>query len=334
MLNKQTEITIFGNTEYTQLIIDNFNAIAIVDETNTDNIIAGLPNTPIDNLNKNLPIINCVNNSRAYQAQEKLVNTGFQQVIFVGDLINQYPDIFANTTLAKAKMAMKEDKEALLALLPRFNDEESKHHFQHIIDFRATLNIEHLSIFEVKIDEQYYEPFVEAENFEYLIDGGAYDGSDSKKFAERFPGYKKIYVLEPSKANSKLVHQTLQGLKNYQLINACIGEKPGKIGFSGEGMGAKPSSEANEIVDVITLNSLETYGKTLVKLDIEGAEIGALTGAKNLIDNPDYSFAISSYHLPHDLRDIISLLMNSQVDRKYYFRHYSGGFAESVFFAI
>ena len=334
-MNKIKEhIYVFGDTEYTPYLKKRYTIVGIIDEKNPNKTILGIPNIPLCNIDKNAYIINTVNNSRAFQAQKRLIDEGFSNTTFVGSLINKYPSEFKSTTLAQAQIAMKKDYSSLLKELESFADNTSKEAFKNILNFRLTLNIKYLSSFEVKIDEQYFEDFLLDCSFKTLIDGGAYDGADSKRFIKLFPTYEQIFVLEPSDKNGLLVKNNLKAYPNIHIIKACLGEKNGHIRFEGTGTAAKIVQVGGTKVEQRTIDSFNSKHRTLVKLDIEGAEMSALNGATSALLNAEYSFAISAYHLPHDLLDILMKLKSSSQNRKLYFRHYSGGFAESVLFAI
>ena len=334
MINAKEEVYVFGNTEYTPYLNSIFTIKGIIDELSPQSTISGIPNVSLNDIGKHEKIINTVNNSRAYQAQKRLIDEGFIQTIFIGELINQYPSEFESTFLAQTQHAMKTDYKTLLGELDNFEDERSKVEFKNILDFRLTLEIGCLSSFKVKIHQQYYEDFLLNCDFKALIDGGAYDGEDSKRFIELFPSYKQVIVLEPSDSNRLLVEKKLKSYANIHIINACLGENNGHIRFEGEGTAAKVVQEGGIKVEQRCIDSFNISERTLVKLDIEGAEMTALKGASEAFSNPNYSFAISAYHLPHDLLDILKVFKSSMINRKLYFRHYSGGFAESVLFAV
>jgi len=324
----------FGFNEHTQALAACYPLLGIIDEYSQANSIAGLPRLGLDQLDPKYPIINCVYNSRAFQAQSRLETLGFDEVYFIGDYISRNPELFRNTMLAEAYLAMQEDFLLLKDWQQLFVDERSQEEYASILDFRRTLNVYHLSDFKVKIDQQYFENFLLAKGYKRLIDGGAFDGSDSLKFAENFPNYEAIVVLEPSEKNREKITQKMVGIRDVKVMAACLGDTTGTVFFAGEGTAAKIVESGGVPTAMTTIDSLLTDSPTLVKLDIEGAEMKALAGAARALHNPNVGFAISSYHLPHDLMHILDWLRMSNVKRQFFFRHYSGGIAESVIFAL
>ena len=324
----------FGDNEHTRALAEFYPLLGIVDEYSNANTVAGVPKVNLADVDKNQPIINCVYNSRAYFAQNRLEELGFEEVIFVGEIIAQYPDLFAGTMLADAYIGMQKDFLVLKNWQALFEDEQSQHEFSEVLDFRRTLNVYHLTDLSVKIDEQYYESFLSSKDYQCLIDGGAYDGHDCLRFSEYFPNYKQIVALEPCADNRGLMAEKLKGLCHVEIMAACLGNRQRVVYFDGLGTAAKIVDQGGVPVDMVALDDLITEHKTLIKLDIEGAEISALAGAKKALNNPKVGFAISAYHLPHDLFDIFQVLKGASVNRRFYFRHYSNGIAESVIFAI
>ena len=70
-------------------------------------------------------------------------------------------------------------------------------------------------------------------------------------------------------------------------------------------------------------------------MDIEGEELNALKGAKEIICKYKPKLAICVYHKPEDLYEIPKYIMDFGLDYKYYLRHHMReGYTETVFYAI
>ena len=85
-----------------------------------------------------------------------------------------------------------------------------------------------------------------------------------------------------------------------------------------------------ETIDNI-LNGREV---SFIKLDVEGAEIEALTGAEQSIKKYMPRLAISIYHNPHDIIDVTSLLMSMVPEYSFAIRHYHSDLIETVLYAF
>ena len=73
---------------------------------------------------------------------------------------------------------------------------------------------------------------------------------------------------------------------------------------------------------------------TYIKLDIEGAELEALKGAKKIIQKYKPRLAVCIYHKKEDLIEIPQYLKELVPEYKFYVRHYSNTTWETVLYAV
>ena len=71
-----------------------------------------------------------------------------------------------------------------------------------------------------------------------------------------------------------------------------------------------------------------------LKTDIEGAEMSALRGGKNLIVNSRPILAISNYHSLDDIVDIPCYLSELLTNYKFFVKHHSFTIGETVLYGI
>lgn len=69
-------------------------------------------------------------------------------------------------------------------------------------------------------------------------------------------------------------------------------------------------------------------------MDIEGAELEALYGAKRIISEQRPKLAISIYHRPEDIVELSHLIMKYNDSYKFYLRHHSIVSWDTVLYAI
>ena len=110
---------------------------------------------------------------------------------------------------------------------------------------------------------------------------------------------KEVVVFEPEPAFYHRLNDNiaLNGIKNIEAFNLAIGDKKGKMSLQTSGLtGYSPSlsdidrHENTVEVEVETIDSLieKGYSKpNAIKIDIEGAEILALKGGRNLFSSND-----------------------------------------------
>ena len=94
-------------------------------------------------------------------------------------------------------------------------------------------------------------------------------------------------------------------------------------------------------LDAVTIKvvSIDEYMKdkepaTFIKMDIEGGEYDAISGAKNTIIKEKPKLALSVYHKATDLWKIPLSIKKLKPDYKMYIRHYSREIIDTVCFAI
>lgn len=108
-----------------------------------------------------------------------------------------------------------------------------------------------------------------------------------------------------------------------------------------------PRNDSNAIVpnavvnpDEFSYTTLDDYaamqsrGVDFIKMDIEGAEMQALSGAAGVIGEFKPRLAISGYHKPQDLWEIPAKLKALNPDYEITFGHHTPIFWESVFYAV
>jgi len=87
-------------------------------------------------------------------------------------------------------------------------------------------------------------------------------------------------------------------------------------------------------VGTIALDEFINDEVSFIKMDIEGAEIKALTGARKLIKKYKPKLAISAYHLPLDIIQIPLIIHDMAPEYKLYLRHHSLVHYETVLYAV
>ena len=92
-----------------------------------------------------------------------------------------------------------------------------------------------------------------------------------------------------------------------------------------------------DILRITTIDNLvqETHLiPTMIKMDIEGAELSALKGASETIKQHKPKLAICVYHKPEDIIEIPNYILSLRPDYKLHLRHFSTAEAELVLFAV
>lgn len=94
------------------------------------------------------------------------------------------------------------------------------------------------------------------------------------------------------------------------------------------------SKIAVDSLDHVLADKEEKEYPTFIKIDIEGAELNALQGAQHTITLKKPKLAISIYHKPEDIIELIVYLKNLVPEYKFYLRHYTNKTYDTVLYAI
>lgn len=158
---------------------------------------------------------------------------------------------------------------------------------------------------------------------EVFVDCGAYDGDTIQSFLEEAKNrFAYIYGFEPDPANFAKLQERVAQLSRRDSITirrAAVGATAGVVTFSGEGSEASRVGQGEMQVDCVVLDEvLAGTQPTYIKMDIEGSEPDALTGARGIIERHSPVLAICTYHVQDHLWKI-PLLINSFSDNYAFF---------------
>ncbi len=233
------------------------------------------------------------------------------------------------------------DKNKIELVSSFLKDEDSRKIFNGLVRYRQTLNPEFL--FESEY-EHYFNPKVHIEPFDIIFDGGAWQGDTALKFSNKANDC-KIYAFEPENSNFQKLVENIKIEKKINIypVNIGIWSKEDELIFnlddSDSGSHSLNLNRGNK--QIIQVNSLDNFFQkseldniNFIKLDIEGSEIQALLGAKNIISKFKPKLAISIYHKPEDLWEIPLLIKSINPSYKLYMGHHSFSFFETVVYAI
>lgn len=185
----------------------------------------------------------------------------------------------------------------------------------------------------------YFNDIFDFRDDEMLVDCGAYDGKSVVDFIFHVKGrYKKIYAFEPDIANYALCRRNLADLRDVLLMNCGLSDSEGDFWFDNRG------TQSSKIVDngadadlvkihAVKLDSLINEPISLIKMDIEGAEYPAIRGAADIIIKYKPKLAISVYHNDDDLIRIPLLLHQLVPEYKFYLRHHTTMYVDTVLYA-
>jgi len=158
---------------------------------------------------------------------------------------------------------------------------------------------------EARIILEGYLKYYKLRKGDIIIDCGAHIGMFSLFASQKVGHHGKIIALEPDDENYKelLGNIKLNNVKNIIAVNKGVWDKNAELNFEGSlGVSSTISQrESGEKVLVSTIDNIVKEFKLkrvdFIKMDIEGAEIEAIIGAKKTLKNNNVNLAIASYHL-------------------------------------
>ncbi len=239
------------------------------------------------------------------------------------------------------KMAAEKQSQ-IMEVMENLSDERSRYVYENILKYRCTKDRRYL---RKNIDRNiYFNEYTNLGNEEIFVDAGAFDGDTIKLFLDKCNGnYRRIYAFEPEAENVNKIRRFAKKRKisNLQVFSAGLWEKKTKLFFTDDkGMnfhvaeGENVSVCGHTGVDVEALDNLKLGEITFLKMDIEGAELKALKGARESIRQYRPKLAISIYHKPEDYYAIPNYIKSIVNNYCFYVRHHTCFDADTVFYAI
>lgn len=223
------------------------------------------------------------------------------------------------------------------AALDCMEDEISRRCMLDIAAFRLGLNTGYGSFQHT--ENQYFNPLtlgaLQGKALRF-VDGGAYNGDTYLELCS-VADVTTAYLFEPDSANFvQLSRNVGQAGPTVQCLPLGLADSYRILSFNaGSGEGAAISENGTAHIAVAALDDvLSGCTVDFIKLDVEGAELQALEGARKLIQRSRPVLALSLYHCPQDLWELPLALSSLCEDYHFYVRqHYFNSF-DSVLYAV
>lgn len=232
-----------------------------------------------------------------------------------------------------------ENLDDYLDLYNSLTDEQSKKVLIEVLcarftgDFRKALSN----------SKQYFEKdIIKFEQGEVFVDCGAWVGDSTDIFlnCNKYPS--TCYVIEPdifslACAKKNLINKN----SNFHFIPTGVSDKKEILSFcmsGGSGASFEKTSDSLKKVELQLdkIDNIVQEPATFIKMDLEGFEMKALSGARQQITKYHPKLAICIYHKPDDFITIFKSIksFDTTSQYKYYIRHYSPMHNETVLYAI
>ena len=190
--------------------------------------------------------------------------------------------------------------------------------------------------------QQYrYGIIVEPKLGDIVFDIGAYVGDTALWFSKAVGPQGKVYAFEPEPSNFEKLKANLERNKvtNVIPLQLALSENEGETQVSSAaGSSLITQASSGTLVKVTTIDKFVEANKLarldFIKMDVEGHELKVLAGARETIKTFKPSLALSAYHRGDDLIKLPKFLLERNPNYKFYLRHCSPSWPETVLYAV
>lgn len=175
--------------------------------------------------------------------------------------------------------------------------------------------------------------------YDVILDVGAYDGDTLRQFRERFECERGIAV----EANEQLFESIRSVGKIYpngiKIAPTAAWSRRTRLKFEEVRFGMiQVTEDPDGSLEAAPIDTAVSERVDFVKMDIEGAEGEALSGAKSLLKRWLPDLAVAAYHRPDDLvslkHQIFDQLGYDALNFTLHFGHYSDCVDDSIFYVV
>ncbi|SIO12321.1 FkbM family methyltransferase [Halodesulfovibrio marinisediminis] len=233
-----------------------------------------------------------------------------------------------------------EDIMNMAACYNQLSDAESKQAYLGICKARllGDFSYTHLALYP-----QYFHPVVHAEEGDILCEGGICDGKTSVKLTKAIGESGALYGFEPVPECYKLSLKRTAQSPAIHLENKALWKNTTtlKLSITNPTQGYSSVISSGTAEASCSTTSIDEYfsdkpAPTLIKLDVEGAEIPVLEGAMQTIRAHRPKLMVSIYHTNNgnDLVNIPKFLLDANLGYSFYVGHHSVWFNETILYCI
>ena len=181
---------------------------------------------------------------------------------------------------------------------------------------------------------------IQPELGDYVIDGGACMGDTALIFSNAVGEKGYVYSFDPVKEHLDILAYNIAQFPNknvkampFGLSNRDVIADPIVLGVYGPGFNSNNHKVPLRSIDSL-VNTKDIEKIDFIKLDVEGAEMDTLRGAQQSIAHFKPKLAISLYHKPDDLFEIILYIKEKFPFYNCYVDHYTIHSEETVLYCI
>ncbi len=327
---------LFGRNEHSAALAQAIEIDGFVDDFASDATWQGKPVLKGQEIPPDAIVVNCVLMARSILASRRAHELCTSGCLEYADLMATFPErVPVPGFVEETRADFRRNRSHWTALIDTLADDESRQVLTDVLKFRLSGDIRHMQSYTFRPKDQYFEPFLNLPAGAVFVDCGGFDGDTTEEFCRRYPDYRKVYLFEPAAGNLQRARNRLKNLRDIEFIEKGLSDRAGTLGFNPEAGSASAISEAGSCqIEVTTLDEKVRERVSFIKMDLEGWELKALTGAQWHIREDQPHLAIAAYHQPSHFWQIFEQIIEVRSDYDIHLRHYTEGWIETVVFFV
>ena len=213
-----------------------------------------------------------------------------------------------------------------------FCDDFSRNLFASVLHFKLSGKLSHLLSFTSSKSDIYQ--LLKEKEIRQILDGGAYNGDTAREFLVEFSEAERIYAIEPDpKTFKRLLKFTEKYRSEYPdthceicPLNMALSAEDAELYLNASGnrntsFNGSSYEHTSVLVPIRKIDTiLAGQPADFIKLDVEGEEQNALSGAEITIEKYSPTLLVSLYHASEDIFSLTLYIKNRFPNYRLYLR--------------
>jgi FkbM family methyltransferase len=277
---------------------------------------------------------------RMHDRRRQLLDLGCSRITTFGELFWKYPETFVPHYAIDLPSKVHREADSVLAAYDLWADDESRREYVAQVRWRMLMDFDGLPA-PVEHDIYFPDDLVELQPHEVFVDCGAFDGDTLQGFVgRRGSSFERAICFEPDPGSFEKLNRYVRSLPTgirdkVETHQLAVGARREKVYFDAMGTASSSVGAGTVEVECVTLDEvLQETGPTLVKMDIEGAELDALEGARRTISRSAPMLAVSAYHRQDHVWRVPLLVRSMSDEYRFFLRPYLAEGWDLVCYAV
>ena len=283
-------------------------------------------------------IITIGKNEYLSSVRELLTQMGVDNIIFAKDIYQFYTMIVPEEMEREKHFYFRKNISRIIKAGLMLHDAESIEIFLKILEIYI-LRIPQDIPCRAAETQYFPEDLFDLRSYQNIVHCGGYHGETILQMNKIFGKVNSLICIEGDINNYSVMQKNLFPYrKNIAdemiLLPVFVSNDISTAQFKSDGIVSRKSAAGNLILPAIPLDYLlSNYIPTYITMDIEGEEMEALDGCRNIIKDHKPDMAISIYHNPTHLWEIMLKIYEYCPEYTFAIRNYTGGVSDTILYA-